>query len=164
MGKMPSRLSRPVIASTPASIEDVAPERSGAGVADESRRQHQTDAAAGSNELKGALDEELIEIGVRGALDTVDAGLANEVSETTGVHFPTGSSRLVAAVAADHVPRRVADHRVEPRSRPGLAALVEEHFRERQRPVMKPEARCRLVAFSEQPSNRCAPARRSAHR
>ena len=48
---------------------------------------------------------------------------------------------LVAAVAADHVPRRVADDGVEPRRRRGLAVLVEEDFGKRQRPVKEPASR-----------------------
>ena len=153
-----SRLSSPVMASTSERSKTMASERSRAGVADETRRQHQTDAAAAPNELKRALDEQLIEVGVRGTLDAVDAGFADEVGETTRVRLPAGTRRLVAAVAADHVPWRISDHGVEPRSGPGLAVLVEEDFRKRQRPVMKPEARRRLVAI------RCSNARTGALR
>ena len=54
--------------------------------------------------------------GWRGALlDAVDAGLAKEIRQALRrAAGATHARSLIAAVAADHVPRRVADDGVEP--------------------------------------------------
>ena len=48
-------------------IEQVPPQRCSAGVADEARRHDEADPPARPDELKGALDEELIQVDVRPA-------------------------------------------------------------------------------------------------
>jgi len=53
-------------------------QRCGSGVADHAGGKNQADASVASNELKRALDEQLIQVRVCCAVDAIDAGLANE--------------------------------------------------------------------------------------
>ena len=118
-------------------IEQVATQRCGTRIADEARRDDEADPAARSDELKGTLDEELIQVDVRPAFHAIDSGLADEVGELPGIGTPPGPDLLVTAVAADHVPRRVADNGVEA-SRPGRGLRpVRKDVRKGQRPVQE---------------------------
>ena len=71
-------------------IEQMPSQWCSASIAREARWDHETDSAARPDKLKRALDEELIQIQVRAALDLVDAGLANEVSQLPRVDASAG--------------------------------------------------------------------------
>ena len=116
-------------------LEQVPPQRSDAGVGHYAGREDQPDATARTRQPQRALDEELIAVDVRSAVDHVHTRLADEVGQPPGVQLSVGADRGIAAVSAQHVPRRIADDGVEPCIREGIAALVEEDLRERQRPV-----------------------------
>src|SRR4030095_13648663 len=119
-------------------IEQMTPQRRRAGIAHQSGRQDEADAAAAANQLQRALDEELIQVGVRRRLDAVDAGLADEVSQPPRLRLSPRSYVLLAGVAARHLPRRIANDGVEPRPWPRMALVIEEDLRKDQWPVMEP--------------------------
>jgi hypothetical protein len=90
-------------------IEQMPPQWCGAGVADEARWNHEADSPARPDELKGTLNEELVQVDVGATLHPVDPGLTNEVGRLSRIEPPAGPGFFDAAVATDHVPRRVAD-------------------------------------------------------
>src|SRR5690348_7496245 len=64
--------------------------------------------------------------------DAIDAGGANEVAQQPGIRAADVSCLLASAVAAKHVPRRVADDRIEA----GIDGRGED-LGKRDRPVQK---------------------------
>ena len=139
-------------------IEEMPPQRRGACVGHDAGRQHKPDAAARPRELQRALDEQLIAVDVRPAFDAVDARFTSEVGELARLEPAAGADVGIAAVAADHVPRRIAENRVEACVRPRFAVLVQEDFGERERPVKKPVARRQRGRVLEKPVRRRATA------
>ncbi len=97
--------------------------------------QHQTEAAPRARQFERALDEELIPVRVAVGLRGVSARFAGEAHD--GGHV--GARRVPAvagtSVGPQHVPRRVADHRVEAAVRPPDPGAVEKHFRELELPM-----------------------------
>ena len=105
-------------------IKNVAPQRGRTGIDHHPRRQYQADAAAWPRELQRALQEQLVAVDVRAAFHAVDPGFSREVGDLARFNPTTGTDVGVATVAADHVPRRVADHGVETRVRLRLALVI----------------------------------------
>ena len=89
-------------------FEQVPPQRPDALVGREAGRQNQRAPAAGLEEPQATLEEELIQVGVAGALQPVLAG-----SPGVGRQAPLG---FAAFRRMQDVPRRVAKHHVEARS------------------------------------------------
>ena len=118
-------------------IEQMPPQWCGAGIADEARRDDEADSPAGPDQLKGSFDEELIQVQVRAAFDLVNARLADEVRHLPRIDASASLGLVDAAVTTDHVPRRVADDRVEARRTMRGAGRAREDVRECQRPVQK---------------------------
>ena len=116
-----------------AAREQQAAKRRAAGVDREARGQNETDTAARARERHGALNEELVAVGVSVGLGGVDAGLARETQEAAGI-----LARRRVSVSADHVPRRIAQHRIESPVRQARAVGGKEHFGTFELPVEKP--------------------------
>ena len=135
-------------------IEQEPPQWSGAGICGDARWQNQADAAAASHQLKRSLDEQLVAVDVSPRVDRVDACAAHELGEQAGIAPPRISDGIDAAVAAHHVPRRVADDGVESRVRSRAAVGVDEHFGKRQRPVKEPALGGNSTGAVEQRVNR----------
>ena len=80
------------------------------------------------DERQRALDEELIQVGVSGGLQGIDAGPPRKSREIC-------TRRSAAAVRAQHLPRRIAQHRVETRTRERCPRFVVERLWKFERPV-----------------------------
>jgi hypothetical protein len=94
----------------------------------ESRRQHYGEPATSPRQRNRALKEQLIEVGMSIPLPRVHAGASSECRQRGRIVVP-------APFAAEHFPRRVSNHRVEPSDARGLPVHVMKYFRELQRPV-----------------------------
>src|SRR4029453_16298684 len=116
----------------------MAPERRRSRISREPARQHQPDAAAMLRELERSLQEKLISIWMGPKLDLVDTGIADEPRQLTRILAPLAAQRAFAAVAPDHVPRRITDDGIETGIRSRTSFGIEEHFGKFQRPVQKP--------------------------
>jgi len=81
---------------------------------------------AAPHERQGPLEEELVEIGVPAALETINARRARKIHEPRGI---------VTVIGAEHLPRRVADHRVESGVGARVAVRIVKHLGELERPV-----------------------------
>src|SRR5688572_1401111 len=152
-------------------LEQVTPERCGAGVAGDARREDEADPSTSPHELQRTFDEQLVAVGVGAALHAVDARFADEVSQPLRVEPPIPTYAILAAVATHHVPRRVADDGVEPRIVGPAVRAGFEYFRKGERPVQEPlpggdgsrvdQPRCRDairqgVSIREQAIDQCA--------
>ena len=118
--------------------EEQSPKRRAAVIGGEAGRQHQADASARARERHGALDEQLIPVRMAVGLRRVDAGVAGEAEDRARVDAIPLAVVGGTGVGANHVPRRVADHRVEARGREPRAVRVEEHFGKLELPVKEP--------------------------
>ena len=146
----------------PRVIEQVPAKRRGSAVGHRPARKHEADSPAASRQLERALDEELISIDVRAGVDAVDSGFAHEVGQAPCLVPSSQTRRGIAAVAANHVPRRVSQNRVEPRVGARLAALVAEHLGKRDRPMEESMLRSRRRCPLEKRSGGASGQRRAA--
>ena len=90
-----------------------APSGGAAMIDREAGGQHQTEASAGAGQRDRALDEELITVRVAVGLRGVDAGFAREPHDRRHVDACCVAAVARTRVGPQHVPGRVADHRVE---------------------------------------------------
>src|SRR5689334_17966221 len=107
----------------------MAAERRTSAVGCGARRQHESETAASSDKLQRAFDEQLVSVHVGTRLDTVNAGLTDEGGHRFRVITPCRSGGCLTAVAANHVPRRVADDGIEAWCRQWFALGIVEDFR-----------------------------------
>jgi len=124
-----------------------------ARIGNHSRRQDESHATAGSHQLQRSFEEQLIPVQMSLARDLENAGFSREIQDTTRVSPPILSGHRVAAVASNHVPRWVSQHRVESGVWQWVPVCVYEHFRKSQRPVEKPIALCDRAGACQQRSS-----------
>ncbi len=118
-----------------AARQQPSPQRSAAAIRAKTRREDEADAPAVAREIDGALDEQLIAVGVPVRLGAVAARLAGELHERRQVGPRPRSRRRGPHIRAHHVPRWVADHGVETGIVAAPAVRVEEGFGKLQLPV-----------------------------
>ena len=82
-----------------------------------------------------ALDKQLVAVRVAVRLRRVDAGITREPQHGRYVGRESGAGVGRSGVGPDHVPGRIADHRVEAGVRPARAVGAEEHFGKLELPV-----------------------------
>jgi len=112
----------------PGAIEQRAPKRGASMIEGEAGGQHHGDAAAGADKRECAFEKELVEIRVAIALPPVDARVPRERRQRFRI---TGRSPF----ATQHLPRRVPDNGVEPRSRLRASVGIVKDLRKLERPV-----------------------------
>ena len=89
-------------------VEQMAAQRGAAVIGGEAGRQDEAEASAARTQRQRALEKQLIQVGVAVALQRVDADAAREAP-------PARVARRTPSpmIAAQHLPRRIADDRVE---------------------------------------------------
>ena len=112
-------------------------QRRAAVIRGEAGRQHEADASAVAGERDRALQEQLIPVRMTARLRVVDAGIAREPEHRRDIAPGVRANVRVAGVGPNHVPRRVADDRVEPGRWQPRAVAVEKYLREFELPVEK---------------------------
>ena len=131
-------------------VEEKPAQRRCAGVADDPRWQDQPDSSTRSHELQRPFDKQLVPVGMRPGFDGVDAGCADEIRQAASIGPPIATGLLFSAVAANHVPRRVADDGVESATCQRHPISAAKHLRKRERPVEKAMTRRHRVGMFEE--------------
>jgi len=118
-------------------------ERGAALVGGPAPRQDQAETTVRPQQLQRPLEEDLVGVCVAVRLEPIDAGIPREPQQlTTSAHICPPVSPVVRT---DHLPRGVADDRIEPRPRSRQAVRFGERLRELQRPVKEPQLRGDLL-------------------
>ena len=121
-----------------ASRQEHPAKRRAAVIGGEPRRQDETESAAVARQRDRPLDEQLIPVGVTVRLRRVDAGVPREADDRRHVEPRARTVGGRALVGANHVPRRVADHRIEPGVRQARTVAIEKHLWKLELPVKEP--------------------------
>ena len=150
IGNRPSRFSIEMNVSTCVRSSTLPPQRRAPVIGREAGRQDDAHTAAGADERERTLQKQLVQIGVPVALEAVDAGRSRE-GRQSGCRRSAG-----AASAAEHLPRRVAQHGIEAGAWKMAALRVVKDLRELEGPVKEP------LALHRTPRGRPAAARRRA--
>jgi hypothetical protein len=127
-------LSNPTIRVDIAPGEQHPPQRGASVIGREARRKHQAEAAARARQRDRPLDEQLIAVGVAVRLRVVDARVAREAQDRRQVGAGARARAGRPRVGANHVPWRIAEHRVEAGARQARAVAIEEDLPETRAP------------------------------
>ena len=80
-----------------------------------------------------------------GRLRGIHAGIAGEPKRGRDRRLRPQAHIGFAGIGADHVPRRIADHRIEAGAGETTAVAIEEHFGELELPVKQAAVGARLI-------------------